>query len=194
MKEALENTDKKGLNMAERMKTILRNQSGAALVIALIMIIVITLIALASSYTSIFEMAMSGNKRGTTSAFYAADTGINAIIAYPVQAFNATLYTPLQQNTMGFDPFNPGNPAPQIPNPTNIHFLTVPLTTSNAPIIWYKNQSGPPRGGGYSAVNVNYAYFQVQCTGNDTLGSGAQSTLQEEVIQIIPIAQQQGGN
>lgn len=172
------------------MKTILRNQSGAALVIALIMLVVITLIALASSYTSIFEMAMSGNKRGTTSAFYAADAGINGIISDPTDSFNTTLYAILVQNTLGYDPFT----NPNVPNPTKIPTATQPLTTLNAPVTWYKTQSGPPRGGGYSAVNVNYAYFQVQCTGNDTIGSGARSTLQEEVIQIIPIAQQQGGN
>jgi len=187
MKEALENTDKKGLDMPERMKTFLRNQSGAALVIALIMIVLITLIALASSYTSIFEIAMSGNKRGTTDAFYAADTGINAIMAYPTISFNTTAYTPIMPaNTASqYTPF-PFS-ALNIPNPTNI-------PAANASVTWLQNLSGPPRGGGYSAVNVSYAYFQVQCTGNDTSGSGAQSTIQEEVIEIIPIAQQQGGS
>jgi len=172
--------------MAERNDTILRNQSGAALVIALIMIVVITLIALASSYTSIFEIAMSGNKRGTTDAFYAADSGINAIIAYPNVSFNTTAYIALPSNTASVYT-NFSFTALNIPNPANI-------PSSNASLTWLKTLSGPPRGGGYSAVNVNYAYFQVQCIGNDTGGSGAQSTLQEEVIQIIPIAQQQGGN
>jgi Tfp pilus assembly protein PilX len=186
IKEALESVDEKGRNMAEKMNIILRNQSGAALVIALIMIVVITLIALASSYTSIFEIAMSGNKRGTTDAFYAADTGISAIIAYPTLSFNTTAYTALPSNTASvYNPF-PFNTL-NIPNPTNI-------ASSNASITWLQNVSGPPRGGGYSAVSVSYAYFQVQCTGNDTGGSGAQSTVQEEVIEIIPIAQQQGGS
>jgi len=172
--------------MAERKNTILRNQSGAALVIALIMIVVITLIALASSYTSIFEIAMSGNKRGITDAFYAADTGINAIIAYPNVSFNTTAYIALPSHTAEVYQ-NFSFTALNIPNPANI-------PSSNASLTWLNTLSGPPRGGGYSAVNVNYAYFQVQCIGNDTGGSGAQSTLQEEVIQIIPIAQQQGGN
>jgi len=171
--------------MAEKMNSILRNQSGAALVIALIMIVVITLIALASSYTSIFEMAMSGNKRGTTDAFYAADAGVSSIIAYPTLSFNTTQYSPIMPantasvyNNFSFTGLN-------IPNPANIPSGNVTLT-------WYNNcpnYSGPPRGGGYSAVNVGYAYFQVQCIGNDSAGSGAQSTVQEEVIEIIPIAQ-----
>jgi len=179
----LENMDKKGRNMMAKTSNILGSQSGAALVIALIMIVVISLIGLASSYTSIFEIAMSGNKRGITDAFYAADTGISALIAYPTISFNTSgwqnpliLTTATVYQNFSFTALN-------IPNPTNI-------VSSNATITWLQNVSGPPRGGGYSAVNVNYAYFQVQCTGNDTQGSGAQNTVQEEVIEIIPIAQQ----
>ena len=171
--------------MAAKMRIILRNQSGAALVIALIMIIVITLIALASSYTSIFEMKISGNKRGSTDAFYAADAGINVITSYPTQSFNTASYTVLVPNSSSvYNPFTNAN----IPNPANI----LPL---NASITYYQNQSGPPRGGGYSAVNVGYAYFQVQCIGIDSAVSGvigitgAQATVQEDVIEIIPIAQ-----
>jgi len=42
----------------------LNNQSGAALVIALVIMIVLTVIALAATFTSIFEIKLSGNKRG----------------------------------------------------------------------------------------------------------------------------------
>ena len=172
--------------MAAKIDTILRkNKSGAALVIALIMIMVITLIALASSYTSIFEMKISGNKRGSTDAFYAADAGVNVIVSYPTTSFNTAVYTVLTTNTLGYDPFTNAN----IPNPSNIPTVATPLTTSNAPIKWYQNQSAPPRGGGYSAVNVAYANFQVQCVGYDSAGSGAQATIQEDVIEIIPITQ-----
>jgi Tfp pilus assembly protein PilX len=50
-------------------------------VIALILLIVITLISLASSFTSIFEIKMAGNKRGSTDAFFAADSGIQVVIS-----------------------------------------------------------------------------------------------------------------
>jgi hypothetical protein len=170
--------------MAAKKKIILRNQSGAALVIALIMLIIITLIAMASSYTSIFEIKMSGNKRGLTDAFYVVDAGVNAITSSPA-SFNTSVYTVLVPNTLGYDPFTNLN----IPNPTKIPPVNVPLTTSNAPIKYYKTQSGPPRGTGFSAVNMNYAYFQVQCTGTDSLGSGAKTTIQEDVMELIPAQQ-----
>jgi len=59
----------------------LKDQSGVALVLALVMIVILTLIGLASTYTSTFEMKLSGNKRGTTDAFYAADSGVQVVTA-----------------------------------------------------------------------------------------------------------------
>src|SRR4030042_3433767 len=61
--------------------SILRDQSGAAVVIALVMIIVLTVIGLASNFTSIFEIKLSGNKRGSTDAFYTADAGVHAVLS-----------------------------------------------------------------------------------------------------------------
>ena len=49
---------------------ILKDQSGTALVIALIMIVVLTLIGLASVFSSTFEISLSGNKRLSTDAFF----------------------------------------------------------------------------------------------------------------------------
>ena len=181
--------------MAARRINILRNQSGAALVIALIMIIVITLIALASSYTSIFEITMSGNKRGSTDAFYTADAGINAIASYPGISFKTTSYLAQTSSTSYYDPFYDTTVVPSlfslasIPPGTATNPTILPGTSTNPTIIFNMLQSGPPRGGGYSAVNVNYQYFQMQCTGNDMAGSGAQAKVQEDVIELVPIPQ-----
>ncbi len=57
----------------------LNDQSGAALVIALLMMVVLTLIGLASTFTSTFEIKLSGNKRGSTNAFYSADSGVQVV-------------------------------------------------------------------------------------------------------------------
>src|SRR4030042_4528316 len=64
-----------------RTNLILRGQSGAALVIALIIMVVLTLIGLASIFSSNFEVKLSGNKRGSTNAFYAADAGVQSVMA-----------------------------------------------------------------------------------------------------------------
>jgi hypothetical protein len=183
------------MNMGGKMNTILRNQSGVALVLALIMIIVITLIALATSYTSIFEITMSGNKRGLTDAFYAADAGINILTSNPTISFNLVNFIPLPSNTGSINNTPFGNlPIPYNSLPTS----SIPISVTGS-ITYFSNLSGPPRGSGWSATASNYAYYQVQCTGidsavNGVIGvAGAQATVQEEVTQIIPLTQQQGG-
>lgn len=80
-------------------KTKLENQSGVALVIALIMIIVLTLIGLASIFTSTFEISLSGNKRTATDAFYLAETRSNTA-SNMITEINAVItYTPVSSDT-----------------------------------------------------------------------------------------------
>ena len=157
--------------MSEEADSILNNRSGSALVVGLIMIIVMTLIALAASYSSIFEIQISGNKRGSTDAFYSADAGFNTIGSY-VQNFDLGKYDPVLHT---YNPFN----DPTIPNPTN----------AVATITYVPTQSGPPRGTGFSAVNLGYAYYQILSTGNDqaTVSSPSTAQVQGEVVRLLPI-------
>ena len=55
-------------------KNRLKGQSGTALVVALVMIVVLTFIGLTSMFTATFETSLSGNKRLSTDSFYAAET------------------------------------------------------------------------------------------------------------------------
>jgi hypothetical protein len=158
--------------MASKADMIFKNQSGTALVVALMMMVVITLIALASSYTSIFEIRISGNKRALTNAFYGADACINAIQPY-TSNFDLSKYTLLPNSTSVYNPFSDSS----IPNPTK----------AKGNITALLNQTGPPRGGGFSAVSVAYTYYDVLCTGCDTAGSGATSQIHQDVMRLLPI-------
>jgi hypothetical protein len=161
--------------MTSKKSVFLKNQSGAALVIALIMMIVITLIALAASYTSIFEIKMSGNKRGKTNAFYCSDAGISAIQSFTGNFDRKNFTKVVIPNTSSmYD-----SPLSVTPNPCG--------GNSTADILFFLNQVTPPRGMGYTAVNLNYAYYQIQSTGCDTVNSGATSQIQEDVFRILPI-------
>jgi len=159
--------------MATKADSILKNQPGMALVVVLIMIIVLTLIALASSFTSIFEIKLSGTKRASTDAFYAADAGISQITTTTAN-FNLNSY---DANTHTYTPFSDSTNA--TPNPTNVV----------ATITYIPTQSGPPRGTGFSAVNVGYAYYQIQSVGKDqqsSLSPASTATIQEEVVRLLP--------
>jgi hypothetical protein len=163
---------------------ILKNQSGAALVIALILLIVITLISLASSFTSIFEIKLAGNKRGSTDAFFAADSGIHVVVAdisnfdlpgkYDVG--NKYLYSKDPAVLADLDNMNP--------------------TKADITIYYDSTQAGPPRGLGFSATgNYEFMHYTIESTGKDQMDLNllkSTCTLQQKVVRLVPT--QQGGN
>ena len=67
------------LNPAGKQRSIISNgvnDKGIALVVALMMLLVLTLIGISSINTTIFETSISGNERVGTDAFYASESGI----------------------------------------------------------------------------------------------------------------------
>ena len=130
--------------------TLLKNESGMALVVALITMIVLTLIGLASTFTSTFEIMLSGEKRRSTDAFYGADSGAN-VIAIRYQNF-----------TPGRTDYNPFT-DPANSNPTNVV----------AKIDYDPLKIGPPEG---ESFNNDFAYFCVESRGDDRMGVGMRST------------------
>ena len=56
-------------------------QAGAALVVAMILLIILTLLAISGMTTSTTELQMAGNEQYTENAFQAAETGIERTIA-----------------------------------------------------------------------------------------------------------------
>ncbi len=159
--------------MASKTNTILKKQSGTALVVALIMMVVITLIALASSYTSIFEIGISGNKRGKTNAFFVADGCINELASSAANFDSADIVK---------------YPNSSSPDPNIKIYNNPPTGCGSGPrsIRAFLNQSGAPRGGGWGTGSA-YAYFELNCTGNDTAGSAAIARMEENVMRLLPV-------
>ncbi len=58
-----------------------RHQSGAALIIGLILLLVLTVLAISGMSTSTLELQMAGNEQYSESAFQAADTAIEVAMA-----------------------------------------------------------------------------------------------------------------
>ncbi len=152
--------------MASRTNTILGKQSGTALVIALIMMVVITLIALASSYTSIFEIGISGNKRGRTNAFFVADGCINGLASSAAT-------------------FNLDSDFRKLPSNTASVYRNPITSCGSGKITAFLNQTGAPRGGGWG-TGTKYSYYEIDCTGNDTAGSAAKAEMVEDVMRLLP--------
>ena len=151
----------------------LKDQSGVALVLALVMIVILTLIGLASTYTSTFEMKLSGNKRGTTDAFYAADSGVQVVTA---NVDNFSLPGKYVDNK--YNPFT----DPKNPNPTKAKVLIQYDTT----------QEGSPRGSGFSAISFEFKHFVIDSKGQDQLDLNlvkSTAEIEQKVVRLVPTLQ-----
>jgi type IV pilus assembly protein PilX len=172
---------------------ILREQSGAALVIALIMIIILTLIGLASTFTSTFEIKLSGNKRGSTDAFYTAEGGAQSVLANPANFVSDSW--PLVPNSSTL-PTNLWNESidkkltsPTVSLPTGVNFAFPPQVT-----LYHTTLTGAPRNLGYGATgSLNYQYYIVDSIGRDQkidwgiIGSiGSSCQLREKIVRLLP--------
>jgi len=159
--------------MSKKTQFLLMKESGAALVLALVMIVILTLIGLASTYTSTFEMKLSGNKRGSTDAFYAADSGVQVVVA---RVENFSLPGKYVDNK--YNPFT----DPNNPNPTKAKVLIQYDTT----------QEGSPRGSGFSAINFEFRHFLIDSTGQDQMELSlirSACEVEQKVVRLVPTLQ-----
>ncbi len=67
--------------MGKKRYRILRNDTGSALIIALLILLVLTLLGINAINTTTFETAISGNERARVEAFYAAEAGIEEALS-----------------------------------------------------------------------------------------------------------------
>jgi type II secretory pathway pseudopilin PulG len=81
------------------MNKMMKDEKGIAMVVALVILLVLTLIGFSSISTSTFESSISGNERTGTDAFYAAEAGLQrgfnqlpVTTAIPVTALGDTSY------------------------------------------------------------------------------------------------------
>lgn len=139
------------------------NETGAALVIALIMMIVLTVIGLASTFTSTFEIILSGEKRKSTDAFYAADSGVNIIM------LKKENFVP---DRMNYDPFT--------------DYPEENITQVDAIVDYDSSKVGPPKS--FSSIYLNYAYFWIESIGNDSISMTNRSTctIDQQVVRLLP--------
>ena len=81
-----------------------KNQNGAALVVGLILLVVVTVLAISGMNTATTELAMARNDQNYENAFQAAETGLEQAIAQG--QFNTLASTTLNQNINANDLVN----------------------------------------------------------------------------------------
>jgi hypothetical protein len=152
--------------MSRKSHSLFREQSGMALVIALIMMVILTLIGLASTFTSTSEIMLSGHKRGSTDAFYAADGGVQATLANPIN-FESSTYTLVPSSSslqadLWTEPIDKQLSPPVFSLPAGINFSDPPQVT-----IYHLTRVAGEGTQGYS-----YDTYIIDSVGRDQMGAG----------------------
>jgi len=88
-------------------KADLHNQSGAVLLVALVMLILITIVGIAAARTQVMEVRMAGNLRNRSIAMQSAEAGLRNGEAGILQ----DIYTGFSSNTAGQYFFDPAGTA-----------------------------------------------------------------------------------
>jgi type IV pilus assembly protein PilX len=115
-------------------------QRGAALVVGMVLLLVLTLLAISGMNTATTELFMAGNEKYQENAFQAAETGI--------------------ERTIATDPFNPAAPPPVAPPQVNLA-----AGDSYVARVLPRGSSLPPPG--YSlGSSFGAENFEIQSTGN----------------------------
>ena len=125
-----------------------RTQAGAALVVGLVLLVILTLLAISGMTTATTELTMAGNEQYQTAAFQAAETGIEQAIS------GGTFDTGKAVTVAPHD--LPGNT-------TQVGTVTVP-----------RGSSGPPEG--YSFGEFSAEHFEIQSAGTAPRNANATHT------------------
>jgi Tfp pilus assembly protein PilX len=175
-----------------RAKNRLKNQSGTALVVALVMIVVLTFIGLTSMFTATFETSLSGNKRLSTDSFYNAETrtttAAKAAPAVDDQSRDDPASSPFTVTKLADDSGlsdaekNSGlkdqriNRKTTIP-PDKLHLLALPsgqtLNDKSTVTIYHT-----PAGTGSSRATMQSDAYIIDTVGTDQVVSGNKSKIQ----------------
>ena len=181
-----EGREKEQRVMDKKSNLVLRNESGAALVVALLMIVILSLIGIASSSNSTFEIRLSGNKRGATDAFYSADAGVKAVMGI-IDNFN-TIQNPTPPalaTELVTEDITLKNTNPTFTLPAGFVFGAQPTV-----IIYRTSQTKVPRGIGTSAIKFEYNNYIVDSTGVDQLMgisvAGSKCEIREKIVRLLP--------
>jgi type IV pilus assembly protein PilX len=125
----------------------MQRQQGAALVVGLLLLLVLTLLAVSGMNSASLEFIMAGNEQYRANAFQSAEAGI--------------------EQTMVLGAFNPGSPAQAL---NGVNTATDTWTSTVTPQL---GGTPLPAFWGFSWNSFSTYHFEVQSTGVSTRGASA---------------------
>lgn len=143
------------------MNTIHFRQRGAALVVGLVLLLILTLLAISGMNTATTELTMAGNAQYQVRAFQAAETGIEEVIA--ARNFNPAVNQAPTNRTLT-------NPDPNL---ANDQYATITRPRGNT--------MAPP---GYSIGEFAAEHFEISSTGASQRNASATHT--QGLFLVVP--------
>lgn len=140
-------------------------QSGAILITALVMLVILTMLGLSTMSTSTLEEKMAANSQEINRAFQTAETGLE--IAMTDQ--NAFTTTNVVDDNGTVDDYTDDIYAYENTNSS--------LSNYGASVTYkaeYRQKTSPPRGSGWDASTYAYYYFDLSGTGSTPSGASAE--------------------
>lgn len=148
-----------------RRHTYLHNQRGTALVIALLVMVTATVVAICANFTSTTEVAISGNQRRFCANFFTADGGLELIKSYFLDNF--IFPTNVGDETIVRDV---ADPSP---------FVDLGVDTDETKVKKVL-EGNPPKGRGISAQYFRGNYYRAKSVALNSID------LEEEFCVISP--------
>ena len=136
------------------------HQRGAALITALVMLVILTMLGLSSMSTNTMEERMAANSQETNRSFQAAESGLDQGYA-DADSFDLN-HTKANPNTFSV---------------TDFGSYDATLTYSIA----YRQQTPPKRGSGWDST---YALYHFDTASTATTASGASSSIHAGSYQV----------
>ncbi len=142
----------------------LMKQRGAALIVSMLFLLIMTVLGISAMNTNILEEKMVTNSRFQNLAFQAADSCLSQIAEDPD---NFTFLSGWEDAGSGSFGVNAANNSAAYTSQRQFHMFAT-----------------PPRNSGFSAVKFQTAHNRYICSG--TSSANSQVTLRQGIYQITP--------
>lgn len=147
-----------------------RQQGGAVLITALIMLVLLTLLGLSSISSTTMEERMAANSQEIARAFQAASSGI-ALVFSDEEAF-ATANTLLSDDTVD-DPYDKNSDV----GATGAYSYNANTVYNSV----YRQMTTPPRGSGWDNT---YGFYHFDLSATGSTDTGATTTIHAGAYQV----------
>ncbi|MEE8389019.1 MAG: PilX N-terminal domain-containing pilus assembly protein [Acidiferrobacterales bacterium] len=145
------------MNNANKRYGAAGNQQGVALIMAMVILVILTMLGISAIKSSSLQLKMATGLQDATMVFQAADSGLANALGV----------------SGGLD-LNGSTSVPYSPKPG----INVSVDTE------FTSYSAPPRGSGYSAVDYQTANFEQTATATIP-SSGAKTVIRQGVAKLL---------